>query len=358
VIKWTQAELEEMDRSTRKLLTIHRGSAMKSDVNRLYTSRSEGGRGLVSVSDCIKIEEASLKQSSRKNMQVIIRKVAPDNPDPKLVKEEIQKLRQEGWGTKVMHGQYLRQLLDNERLDKKLTFKWLSRGEMSIETEGFLCAAQEQAIHTRAIGNHIYKTVGSDKCRVCGNSCETVMHIVAECSSIAQSEYLERHNKVAKYVHFKLLQAHRGQEVKWYEHEPQKVFETESTKILWDFNIYTDKKIPARRPDIVVINKKQGSGYIIDVNCPNDRNVVKNEIEKIVKYTDLKIELERIWNIHFQVIPIVIGALGAMSKRILTFAATLGLDEDDIGRLQSEVIHSTCHILRKYVTQSGLALTQ
>jgi hypothetical protein len=116
--------------------------------------------------------------------------------------------------------------------DKKLTFHWLMRGELSIETEGFLCAAQEQAIHTRAIGNHIYKTKSSDKCRLCGNSSGTVMHIAAECSTIAQTDYLERHNKVARYVHWKLLKMNGVDVTKWHEHDPQKVYENESVKLL------------------------------------------------------------------------------------------------------------------------------
>jgi hypothetical protein len=103
-----------------------------------------------------------------------------------------------------------------------------------------------------------------------------------------------------------------------------------------------------------MILKNLGSGFIIDVNCPNDRNVRRNEIEKAVKYTELKIELERIGGIHFKVIPIVIGALGAISTKFTEFATLLDLHEDDIGKLQNFVIQATCHILRKYVTQSGI----
>ena len=35
----------------------------------------------------------------------------------------------------------------------------------------------------------------------------------------------------------------------------------------------TDKKITARRPDIVIVNKRQRTTTLIDIACPCDRNV-------------------------------------------------------------------------------------
>ena len=255
-----------------------------------------------------------------------------------------------------LHGQYLRQL--DKRIDMDATFSWLDRGHLSIETEGFVCAAQEQAILTRAIAKRIHGAQINEQCRVCGNALETVMHIATECSVLAPTEYMQRHNAVAQYLHFRLLQIH-GSDMRskqWYEHQPEKVTATATGKILWDFNIYTDRLIPARRPDIVVLNMKMKQGLILDVNCPHDANVLRNEVEKRSKYTDLKIELERIWGIHFTILPVVIGALGAVSKNIRPTIESLGLHSWEIGIMQDIVLKATCHILRKYVTQSGLPL--
>ena len=127
-------------------------------------------------------------------------------------------------------------------------------------------------------------------------------------------------------------------------------------KVLWDFNVFTDKKLSARRPDIIFIDKIRKSGFIIDVNCPNDRNVLHNEVEKVMKYTELKIELERIWDVHFQIIPIVIGCLGAISKKMKGFITILGLRPSEITTMQEIVLLCTCNILRRYITQSGFPL--
>ena len=35
------------------------------------------------------------------------------------------------------------------------------------------------------------------------------------------------------------------------------VLENATHKLLWDFNIQTDHLIPARRPDLIIINKKK-----------------------------------------------------------------------------------------------------
>ena len=52
---------------------------------------------------------------------------------------------------------------------------------------------------------------------------------------------------------------------------------------------------------------------LIDVAILGDRNVVKKEAEKILKYKDLTIEIQRMWNVKTKVIPVIIGATGTIS---------------------------------------------
>ena len=42
---------------------------------------------------------------------------------------------------------------------------------------------------------------------------------------------------------------------------------------------------------------------LIDVAISGDRNVIKKETEKILKYKDLTIEIQRMWNVKTKVIP-------------------------------------------------------
>ena len=57
VLKWTT---EELDRKTRKVMTMHGALHPRSDINRLYMPREKGGRGLISCERCIRSEENSV----------------------------------------------------------------------------------------------------------------------------------------------------------------------------------------------------------------------------------------------------------------------------------------------------------
>ena len=47
---------------------------------------------------------------------------------------------------------------------------------------------------------------------------------------------------------------------------------------------------------------------------PADRNVVKKEAEKMLKYKRLCIEVERMWNLKCTIIPVIIGTTGIVTK--------------------------------------------
>ena len=65
--------------------------------------------------------------------------------------------------------------------------------------------------------------------------------------------------------------------------------ESENFKILWDFTVLCDRKIEARRPDIVFIDKKEREVVVmIDVAIHGDDRVKDNELEKVKKYQQLQ----------------------------------------------------------------------
>jgi len=51
--------------------------------------------------------------------------------------------------------------------------------------------------------------------------------------------------------------------------------------------------------------------------------VIKKEAERIVKYTGLTIEIQRMWNVKTKVIPVIIGATGTISKSFRKYVSNI-----------------------------------
>jgi hypothetical protein len=88
---------------------------------------------------------------------------------------------------------------------------------------------------------------------------------------------------------------------------------------------------------------------LIEGAISGDRNVIKKEAEKILKYTDLAIEIQSKWNVKARVIPVIIGATGAILKSFRKYVNHIP-GNHDLRELQKTAILGTAHILRKVLT--------
>ena len=84
----------------------------------------------------------------------------------------------------------------------------------------------------------------------------------------------------------------------------------------------------------------------IDVAISGDRNVIKKEAEKVLKYKDLTIEIQRMWNVKTKVIPVIIGATVTISKTFRKYVRNIP-GNHEVKELQKTAILGTAHILRK-----------
>jgi hypothetical protein len=109
----------------------------------------------------------------------------------------------------------------------------------------------------------------------------------------------------------------------WYEHVSKSVETSQGGKviILWNQQVQTDRTIPNNKPDIIIRDNEKGTCILIDVAISGDRNVIKKEAEKILKYKDLTIEIQFMWNVKTRVIPLKIGATGTISKSFRKYAS-------------------------------------
>jgi hypothetical protein len=79
----------------------------------------------------------------------------------------------------------------------------------------------------------------------------------------------------------------------------------------------------ANRPDIIVKNKKDKTCLLIDVAITSDKNVIQKEAEKKLKYKNLSIEIQRMWNMICFVIPVIIVATGIVRKSLQKYLETI-----------------------------------
>jgi hypothetical protein len=74
--------------------------------------------------------------------------------------------------------------------------------------------------------------------------------------------------------------------------------------------------------------------------------VIKKEAEKILKYKDLIIEFQPMWNVKAKVIPVITGATGTVSKSLRQHLSYI-LGEHEIKELQYAAILGIAHLLRE-----------
>ena len=347
ILQWKKDELRKMDRKTRKMLTTYRALHPQADVDRLYLKRNEGGRGMISVEDCIDLEVGNLKEYVNESEEEMLKEVAEEEiiGEGKQKKDVLDK-HKSSYLDKVLHGQFFRK---TEEVRDENSWNWLKQGYLKRETEGMLMAAQDQALRSNAIKHRIDKAKISPLCRLCGERDETVAHIVAECKMLAQKQYkLWRHDRVATVIHWTFCKKYGFDAAeKWYDHQPNPVIENEKTKILWDFAIQTDHQIEHNKPDIVLIKKDEKECLVIDVACPFDSRIKLKEGEKIERYQDLKRETKKLWKMKkASVIPVVIGALGTISKNFNGWIKKLEID-DTKDLMQKACLLGTAKIIRK-----------
>ena len=84
---------------------------------------------------------------------------------------------------------------------------------------------------------------------------------------------------------------------------------------------------------------------LIDVAISGDRHVIKKEAEKVLKYKDLTIEIQRLWNVKTKVIPVIIGATGTISKTFRKYVSNIP-GNHEVKELQKTAILGAAHILR------------
>ena len=125
------------------------------------------------------------------------------------------------------------------------------------------------------------------------------------------------------------------------------------TEIWWDQIVSTPKLIRDEdeirhcRPDLLVIDRESKRWFVVDFAVPFDANLATKEDTKVKNYEKLAAEVGRMNSVNVKVVPVVLGALGVVSKKLVGWLKVLGIGESVVGELQTAALIGTVAILKK-----------
>ena len=139
-IDWNCAELTQLDRRTRTLMTMHNALLPKSNVDGLYIPRKEGGRGLQGVEETVNLTNLGLENYVKESRErlltaarfVEINLIEPIRETTIEAKKQKKEERTISWKEKMLHGQFARQTTEVGNQDR---CQWLQNGTLERETE-------------------------------------------------------------------------------------------------------------------------------------------------------------------------------------------------------------------------------
>ena len=110
---------------------MHIGLHPRSSVDSLYLPRAQGGRGLLSVKDCVRLERSNLFDCAANNNERVLNAETEElqlraNIDGKN-KEERKNERQAAWKEKLFHDHFLREA---EETQDQRRWQRLKAGEL------------------------------------------------------------------------------------------------------------------------------------------------------------------------------------------------------------------------------------
>ena len=122
-LKWNRDKFKQMDQRTRKIMTMHKTLHPRDNVDRLYVSRKEGGRGLASIEDSVDASIQRLEDYIQKHDGGFITDIGNDTDN--TMENRMTITRKQKWKGKQLYRRFKR-LINNISLDKNWT--WLRKG--------------------------------------------------------------------------------------------------------------------------------------------------------------------------------------------------------------------------------------
>ena len=217
VVGWTKFEVLQFDRLVRQVITNANCHHPRSSVERLFLPRKLGGKGLLCVENlclimlshhlntsgdvlvkmcCTLDTQLPSRVSSMSRAALLVSSLGLDDMlsySCGQLKAAIfaaqQKKLLDCLSAKPLHGKFFNWIRSVD-MNIDWSFRWLNRS-LHSELESTIFAIQDQVISTRVYQARIIRShIPSVLCRFCGDQEETIQHVLAGCSILAPTCYL------------------------------------------------------------------------------------------------------------------------------------------------------------------------
>ena len=247
------AELQRLDRESRKIVVENGGKHPSASSDLLYLPRRSGGRGLKSIESELKItkikaatklysnadptmglvrrfeEKAertgrrSLVKDAQKYAEELGMKLELRYPDPSGTTAENEKIewcKIGTWTEKALQNKHCEGVREQRWQGKLHTARWKDK-DLDGESFEWMKNWKTAPTHTISRISELYeqllprklynarKAKSSEepdvRCRMYGKAQESISHVLSSCSALAQTKYLSRHDGALKILFFELL---------------------------------------------------------------------------------------------------------------------------------------------------------
>ena len=139
-----------------------------------------------------------------------------------------------------------------------------------------------------------------------------------------------RHDALAKYILQAIITKNHLSERYRNLNEYEYAKKNGDREYWWNISIKTATKTPHNKPDLVIWEKENKMCSIVEFSCPADINITQKVNDKINVYGLLIGNLQIMYpQYKFNMIQIIVGALGYILKGLTSYLQDLGFDENE-----------------------------
>ena len=211
------------------------------------------------------------------------------------IKRHLKKAAMEQRKTEVKEKKWQGKLLaarwEEDQLNQRGCFAWLKNWDTApTHTIAGMLELYEQLTPTKVYyarktqTNHPNDTL----CRLCGKTAESIPHVLASCSALAQNKYLARHNAALKVLFWEMLRELQLSDTvpPWYSPAvPKPIYESPEAQAYWDIPVFAvSEHVKQNRVDARFIDHEKKKVLAVEMSCPWTENREKKQEEKTIKY--------------------------------------------------------------------------